>query len=176
MVDSTEPSHWLELSVDSQKFIKEVLWVVLKKEEIAAVRKVVCELVGELAATIMNIKYAEGEQTQCPPEAMNWDGLMEHVSGLLACDSLELVTCGLKIMSILFTFCMNDYSKHKSDLTPMFKQTLEHSDFKVKTAAVDAFTSYLKTAGSNDCKPFVGFIPLVISNTLEIIDKDEELV
>jgi len=175
MVDSTEPSHWLELSVDSQKFIKEVLWQVLRKEEIAAVRKVVCELVGELAATIMNIKYAEGEGSQCPPEAMNWDGLMQQVSGLLACDSVELVTCGLKIMSILFTFCMNDYSKHKSDLAPMFKQTLEHGDFKVKTAAVDALTSYLKTAGFNDCKPFIGFIPVVISNTLEIIDKDEEL-
>jgi hypothetical protein len=176
MVDSTEQSHWMELSSDSQKFIKEILWQVLKKEEIAAVRKVVSELVGELAATIMNIKYAEGDKSQCPPEAMNWDDLMQNVSGLLACESLDLVICGLKIMSILFTFCMNDYSQHKSELAPMFKQTLEHADHKVKNAAIDALMSFLKTAGFDDCKPFIALIPLVISNVLYITEKDEELV
>ena len=178
MVNSTEQSHWLELSTDTQKLVKEVLLQVIKKEEISAVRKVVCELIGELAATLMNIKQMEGAGEKCPwpYEAVNWDNLMQEVSGLLACDSLDLMICGLKIMSILFTFCMNTYSSHKAELAPMFKQSLSHSDHKVKNAAVDTFTSYLKTASPADCKYFSSLVPQVIQNVLELTDKDEELV
>lgn len=175
MVNSSEQSHWLELSTDTQKFVKEVLLQVLKKEEIGAVRKVVCELIGEIAATLMNIKQAEGANCQWPYEAVNWDSLMQEVSGLLASESLDLMICGLKIMSILFTFCMNTYSQHKSELAPMFKQSLAHSDHKVKNAAVDTFTSFLKTASPTDCKYFSSNIPQVISNVLELTDKDEEM-
>lgn len=177
MVNSDERCYWLDLNTDTQKLVKEVLLQAVKKEEIAAVRKVVCELIGELAATMTNIKQEEGgDKCPWPYEAVNWDNLMQEVSGLLACDSLDLMICGLKIMSILFTFCMNTYSSHKAELAPMFKSSLTHSDHKVKNAAIDTFTSYLKTASPADCKYFSSLVPQVISNVLELIDKDEELV
>jgi len=176
MVDAQEECYWLKLTEENQKYLKNLLWEVLKKEQVPAVRRVICELLGELAATIMNYKYTMEEGDQCSPEAITWDDLMVRIWELLSSDDNGLIEGALKIMGILFTFCMNDYAQFKSELVPMFKKTLEHSDHKIKASAIEAFTSFLKTADFQDGAHFNELMPLLFSGVIYILEKDEELV
>jgi len=175
LVDAQEECYWLKLSGENQRAIKEQLWIVLKKEQIPAVRKVICELIGELAATIMNYKYTEEDFKDVSEEGLKWDDLMPRVWELMNSDENGLIEGALKIMGILLTFCMNDFAKFTNELGPMFKRTLEHSDYKIKSAAIEAYASFIKTGDYNDSVHLIELIPLVLTGAIYILEKDEDL-
>lgn len=174
--DSQEESCWDKLTPDNQKTLKALLWEILNKEENITSRKALRELVGELAATVINLKLESEGENDFGVEATTWDNLMPNIWGLLSSSNTILIENALNVLSILFTFCMNNYAQFKEELGNVFKQTLEHEDFKVKGAAIHAFASFLKTADTKDCKYFVSLIPSLLQNVLYVLDKDENAV
>lgn len=172
--DDKETFSWLKLTDETHKYLKAILWEILKKEENPAVRKVLSELVGEIASTAINIRI-KGKPA-CGEEAKKWDGFMIKVWELLSSNVLAWIENALRILSTLFKCCNDEFDSHKEELALVFKQTFEHPELKIKLGTFEAFSSYLQTVTVSSCKSFLELVPLLLTNLLYLIDQDENIV
>lgn len=172
--DDIAESQWPNLTAETQKILKEILIQTLLKETEPSPRKILCELIGELVATIKTMD--DETKKECPEEGRQWDSIMEHIWTLLTSGDITLMGSGLKILGILFKHCHMDFVDHTEQLIQILKQALEHQDIKIKTRAIEALAEFLNIADYKDCKPYADLLPFVLTDILLIIDKDEDLV
>jgi len=167
-------SDWYRLAADTQRIIKESLMQVLLKESEPSCRKIHCELVGELAATI---KTMTGDtKKDCQPEGREWDAINNNIWNFLNSSEVALISSGFKILGILLRYCSFEYVQHAEQLVPILTQALEHNELRIKTVAIETLSEYVENADFKYCKPFIQLVPLVLQNILVILDKNEDLV
>jgi len=167
-------SSWIDLNSETQKIVKESLFELLNKEPDRIVRKGLCDLIGELGATIST--FDESDKPQLGAEAIEWDALMQNLMHYLSSNNNEYIICALKILSVLFLYSGDNYVQYKSELMEIFKKNLENEDIFVKAAAIQALASFLETIDARECKPYAELIPTVLANTVQIIHTNEDLV
>jgi len=170
--DSGE-SDWHKLAGETQKIIKENLMQVLLKESESSCRKILCELVGELAATI---KTMTGDtKKSCAPEGREWDEINNNIWNFLTSSEIALIGSGFKILGILLRYCHFEYVQHAEQLVPILKQAIEHNELRIKSVAIETLSEYVENADFKHCKPFIQLVPLLLDNIIIIIDKNEDL-
>ena len=173
-MDTLDTSLWHKLTAENQKYVKEFLFTALTTEQNPKNLSLLADLIGEVGATI---KLLDPEiQKLCSEEGRQWNDLMQNVWGLLNSGNADLVQSALQIMAILFVNCKNEYAVYKDELLPVFKQTLEHESLKVRGAAIETLCAFLKGVDSKHCKAFADLMPIVFSNLLIFVEKDEDLV
>lgn len=172
-VDTLDTSLWHKLSVENQKYMKEFLFTTLTNEQNPKNLSLLADLIGEIGATI---KLLDPEiQKVCSDEGRQWNDLMQNVWGLLNSGNAALVQSALQIMAILFVNCKNEYAVYKDELLPVFKQTLEHENLKVRGASIETLCAFLKGVESKHCKPFAELLPIVFNNLTLFVEKDEDM-
>ena len=173
-VESTKSSQWHTLPNDTQKFLKTLFIEVLQKEEDGPTRRVLCDLIGELASTIKQLDTVK--KNQMGEEGRQWDSLMQNIWAFLTSGNTVLMESALKILSTLFLYCGKDFAEHKADLYNILKQALEHQDLRVQASAIEAISSFLGSSFTKDCMAFKDLVPLILNSTVTIINKNEDLV
>lgn len=173
-VDELDTSLWHKLTPENQKYIKEFLFTCLTTETNTKNLSLLSDLIGEVGATIKTLKPEI--KKQCSEEGQQWNDLMQNVWTLLNSGNAALVQSGLQIMGILFANCQNEYALYKDELLPIFKQTLEHENLKVRGTAIETLCAFLKGVDSKHCKPFADLLPIVFNNLVIFVEKDEDMV
>lgn len=173
-VEGAHSSEWHKLSNDTHKFVKDALLEVLQKEEDGPTRRVLCDLIGELFATIK--KLDDEKKNAVQDEGKQWDSLMPNVWSFLTSGNTVLMESALKILGILFVYCGKEFAEHTEELFPILKQALEHDNIRVKAGAIDAIANFIATMQTKYCKVFKDLIPLMLQSTVLIVRDNEELV
>ena len=173
-VDSVDTSLWHKLTGETQRFIKDFLFEKLTTEQHPKILSLYADLIGELGATIKTLK--DEPKALCSEEGKQWNELMQNVWSLLNTPNAALIQSALEIMAVLFGYGEKEYAKYKDELLPVFKQFLEYENLKVRNACIATLCAFLKNVDSKDCKPFADLLPLVFSNMIVFIEKDEDLV
>jgi hypothetical protein len=168
---------WIKLNAQTQKMVKEALFQLLDKETEKIVRKAICDLIGEIGATVC-VYEDEGPQNHhsLTQEAMEWPELMGYVMQYLTSDKPINIIAGLKILGVLFSYSPKNYSDHQQELAQIFKSSIEVEDVTIKTAAIECFAAYIENADTKQCKAFMPFIPNVLVTAISIALEDEDLV
>jgi hypothetical protein len=173
-VESFESSQWYKLPNDTQKSLKQLFMEILSKEQDGVTRRLLCDLIGELYATIK--KLSNEKKNQTAEEGKQWDNLMQNVWAFLTSGNTVLMESALKILGILFIYCGQEFAQHQNDLFPILKQSLEHDDLKVKASAIEALSNYVGTVQTKQCQSFQELVPLLLNALLTILSKNEDLV
>ena len=168
---------WIKLNAETQKMVKGALFQLLDKEGEKIVRKAICDLIGEIGATV-SVYEDEGPQNHhnITQEAMEWPDLMGNVMQYLTSDKPANIIAGLKILGVLFSYSPKNYSDHQDELATIFQQSIEVEDLQIRAAAIECFASYIENADTKQCKAFIPFIPKVLVNAIGIALEDEDLV
>jgi hypothetical protein len=167
-------ASWIQLNGDTQKVVKASLFEILNKEQDKIVRKGLCDLIGELGATIAT--YDESDKEKLGPEAIEWTELMQYLFQYLSSDNDEFIISALKILAVLFLYSADNYVQYKDQLIKIFKTNLEHQNLFIKAAAIQAITSFLQIIDAKDCKPYAPLLPIILVDTVQIIEANEDLV
>lgn len=172
--NSQGESKWPYLASETQKFLKDLFISILLKEKESAPRNILCDLIGELIATIktMNKELLD----KCSEEGRQWNSITEDIWAFMTSGNTILMECTLKILGVLFDVCPKDFTQNKEQLKTILKQALDHEDLRVKTSAMQALQLYLVNVQTKDCKIFVDLMPTLLADLLIIIDKNEDLV
>ena len=146
----------------------------LRNESDAGARKVLCDYVGDAAATIQCLD--DDRKKVCGPQAYEWNELMETLWGLLNSGEPTLMESAFKVMSVLFVHCGPNYTAYKEELAVVFKQALVHSNVIVNVSGMVAMSCYLEHNQFKDSKILLDLMPLFISQILTVSKQNEELV
>jgi hypothetical protein len=171
-VESTD-SKWPLVHPDTQKFMKDLLLDMLQNDKDTAARKVLCDFIGDLAATIQCL--SDERKKGCTEEAYTWPSLMPFLWGLLTSSDAGLVENSLRIMGVLFVHCGRLYASYKDELAPVLKQTMTHPVASVNVAAMEALTCYLENVEFKNCKAFIELMPTMLQQTLSVANQNEDL-
>lgn len=171
-VEGAHSSEWHKLKNDTHKYVKQTLLEVLQKEEDGPTRRVLCDLIGELFATIKKLDDEKKDAVQ--EEGKQWD-LMPNIWGFLTSGNTILMESALKILGILFVYCGKEFAEHTQELFPILKQALEHENIRVKAGAIDAIANFIATMQTKYCKVFKDLIPLMLQSVILIVRDNEEL-
>lgn len=176
MSDFAEESDgkWDQLHPDNQKLLKDHLIEMLKNDSDAAIRKVLCDTIGDLAATMECL--TEERKQHCSEEGTKWNGLMETLWGLLSNGTVVQIEGALRIMGLLFVHCGDSYQKYREELLPVFRQTITHANFNISASGMEAFSCFMENAQLKKAKIFIELIPLMLEKTVAIAQEDEEHV
>ncbi len=167
-------SDWYRLNGQTQTIVKESLMQSLLKEPESSCRKILCELVGELAATIKTL--AGDAKKECAPEGREWSEINNNIWAFLNSSEVAQIGSGFKILGILLRYCGFEYSQHAEELVPIIQQALGHNDLKIKSVALETLSEYVENIDFKFCKPFIQLVPLVLDNVIFTIDKNEDHV
>ena len=162
------------LSGDTQEYLKELLLEMLKTDQNTGSRQVLCDFIGDLAATIQCLN--EERKNVCGPQGYEWNNLMQTLWGLLSSEEPILIESALKIMSVLFVHCGQNYANYKDELISVLKQTLVHPSSVVNVSSMEAVSCYLEHVKFKDSKEFMQLMPLILSQTLSVARQNELLV
>jgi len=171
-VESTD-SKWHLLQAETQKFLKDLLLDMLKNDKDQNSRKVLCDFIGDLAATVQCL--SEERKAKCSEEGYSWPNLMTELWGLLTSNDATLIENSLRIMSVLFVHCGRQYGSYKDELVPVLHQTMTHAVPSVNVAAMECMTCYLENVEFKNCKPFIDLIPVMLRQTLAVANQNEDL-
>jgi len=172
--DKDAKSDWVNLTGETQKVVKSLLVESLNKESISSCQKILCDLIGELVATIKTL--TKEERDECAEEGRQWEEINEYIFAFLSSENPVLVGNGLKILGVLFRYCNMDYIQHKEQILQILNQALQQNDLKIKTRAIECLSEYVENVEFKDCKIFVNLVPLLLKTVVDIIDKNEDLV
>ena len=172
--DQDIKSDWVNLTADTQKVVKECLLTALEKEPYSACQKILCDVIGELVATIKTMTKEDREQ--CSEEGRQWQTINDHIFAFLSSNNTVHVGNGLKILGVLFRYCNQDYVDHKQQILQILNQALQQNDLKIKTRAIECLSEYVENVEFKDCKIFIELVPTLLTNILHIIEKNEDLV
>lgn len=165
---------WHRISAQTATFVKNEIFVILSKEPESLVRYQICDFIGEIGGTILNID--EEEAKNVPQENKTWDELMQRIMELWVSKIDTMMEASLKIMTTLFTYVSDEFLKYKTDLYAIFKNGLEHNEIKIKVAAIEAMASWLEIIDSKNTKMYEDLVPLLMNTILYILAKDEDRV
>ena len=167
-------SAWVRINSDSHKLVKQGLFEVLSNEQDKNVRNVLCDLIGELGATIQG--FDQSDKKKLGEEGIQWQELMPNLKEYLSSGKNHFIVSALKILANLFTYAGDDYVEHADDLWKIFQTNLNNDDIQVKAAALEAFGSFVETVDSKDARKFTELIPDALRATVIIVSNNEDLV
>ena len=81
----------------------------------------------------------------------------------------------LQIMSNLFSFGIEMFSKNIADVGALFSQGVQNGDVRIRTAAIQAVGSYVTSSEYKQHKQFEDLIPSMIQATYEVLLLNEDL-
>ena len=145
----------------------------LKNDTDKSSRKVLCDFIGELSATMQCLNKERKEV--CGQEGLEWPELMQTLWSLLTSHDPFLMESSLRIMSILFVHCGRNYTQYRDELIPLFKETLVHASGVVNVATMEAIACFFENVEFKNCKPFYDLMPTFLSQTIIVAGQDEEL-
>jgi len=154
--------------------MKDLLLDMLQNDKDQAARKVLCDFIGDLAATIQCLTGERKEK--CTEEGYSWPNLMTFLWGLLTSADSGLIESSLRIMSVLFVHCGRQYGSYKDELAPILHQTMTHAVPSVNVAAMECLTCYLENVEFKNCKAFLELMPVMLQQTLVVANQNEDLV
>lgn len=153
--------------------VKDNLFGILNRETEKIVRKSLCDLIGEIGATI---SLFEDEPEKVAPEGLEWADLMNNVKTYISSSETNFIICGLKIMGVLFSYSVRNYSSHNEELKKVFAGFLESDNIQIKASALGSFACLVENAEPSECKIFEDLIPKVLVDSVQIALTDEDLV
>lgn len=103
-------SAWVRINADCHKLVKDGLFEVLANEPDKAVRNVLCDLIGELGATIQG--FDQTDKKKLGEEGIQWNELMPNLYEYLKSGKNQFIVAALKILSNLFTYAGDDYVEY----------------------------------------------------------------
>ena len=164
-------SSWPKLTAQTAKKLKEDIFVILTKETASNIRYHICDFIGELAASINNLE--PDDKPNMPEESKEWKQFVPHMMELWMSEAPSMMEGFLKIMSSLFNYDCEHFANYKQDLHTIFKEALQQEDLNIKTAAVDALTSWIAIIPPKDTKMYDDLVPSLLDAVLHVLAKDE---
>jgi hypothetical protein len=153
--------------------IKQNLFDILNREKERIVRKALCDLIGEIGATI---NLFEDEPEKVPVEGRDWADLMPNIQTYMSSNDVNFIICGLKIMGVLFSYSVRNYSSHNAELKKIFEKFLVNENVQIRASALGAFACLVENAEPSECKIFEDLIAKVLVTAVEIVLSEEDLV
>ena len=161
-------NKWSQLLPEHQKHLKQVLIDLLTDKTQLQLFNPLCELIGDLAATIHSEAKNNGNK-----EDSEWDQLDDTLSRFLESDDLSLLGRALRVFSVLYERCPQNYTKYKEKLFPALERALSKEYMDLKVVAMKTFYSFLTMKDHNKLKSMkdtlVDFIRAIISETKVIV-------
>lgn len=165
---------WLKIGGQTAKTIKNEVFIALRDEPTKAVRYQICDLIGELGGTILNIDEEDGKNAS--QDHKTWEELIKMIMELWFSKIDTMLEAAFKIMSTLFSYVSEEFLQYRNDFYTMFKAGMEYSSLEIKAAAVEAMSSWLEIIDSKYCKMYEDLIPLYMETVLFVLAKDEDKV
>lgn len=132
------------------------------------------DIIGEVAATIQCLD--KDRKALCTTEGTEWPQLMQTLWGLLNTGNPMLMESAFKIMGTLFVHCGQLYASYRDELVPIFRQALGHASPTVNVSAMEALSCYTENVEFRSCKAFLDLMPLLLTQTLVVIQQNEDYV
>lgn len=170
--DPDASSAWEKISGQTAKLIKDEIFIALRDETTSSVRIQICNLIGELGATIFILEV----DSQVRFENKSWPELLGRIQELWLSNIDTMMEAALLILSVLFPYAENRFSLLSKSSHTMFKTGMEHDSIEIKAAALNAMSSWLGTCGLKMCKPFEKLIPLMMDTLLVVLAGNEDKV
>ena len=164
---------WVKLAAETQKTLKSELFPILQGETTKNVRHLLCDLIGEVGGTIINL---DEEEAKGNAEARQWPEIMQNIFTFYVQGNDMLKESSLRILITFFTFANQEFAEYKTQLYSIFKSALENSLPDIKLAAIQAFGSYLEICEPKDAKIFEDLLPLLLNTAVFLLSKDEQMV
>ena len=146
----------------------------VRTEKLPSVRNLLCELVGNIGATILDLSEEEAEVDS----DREWPQLIPKILELNeeGANNEELKESALKIATSLFDLTADDFTDDHRKLYIMLKTGLENDSLKIKFAGMQAIESLFSSHELENIKTFEDLFPLMINTASLIVEKDEDLV
>ena len=164
---------WVKLAPETQKVLKSQLFPILQGETTKNVRHLLCDLIGEVGGTIINLDEDEAKGN---PEARQWPEIMQNTFTFYIQGNDMLKESALKILTTFFTFANQEFAEYKTQLYSIFKSSMENNSTDIKLAGMQALGSYLEICEAKDAKTFEDLLPIMLNTAVFLLGKDEQMV
>lgn len=165
---------WYKINAQTAKIVKDEIFLALRDEPTSLVRYQICDFVGEIGGTIMNIDDDEAEKVS--NEHKNWPELIKLIMELWGSKIDTMMEAALKILATLFTYVSDSFIPYKNDFYSIFKTGMECASLDIKTAAIEAMGSWLEIIETKHSKLYEDLVPLLMETVLFVLAKDEDKV
>ena len=164
---------WVKLTPETQKLFKAEIFPILQSETAKNVRHLLCDLIGEVGGTIINLDEDEAPGNA---EAKKWPEIMQNTFTFYVQGNDILKESSLKILTTFFTFANQEFAEYKTQLYSIFKSAMENNLPDIKLAGMQALGSYLEICEAKDARTFEDLLPAMLNTTVFLLGKDEQMV
>jgi hypothetical protein len=154
---------WDALTPQVQEASKKELLNALRNEKERAVSNKICDVVGELGASILSSKGKKG----------SWDELLPLLFEAAIGSDTRMASSALKIFSGLFVFLHKKLQSDAQALKNLFRTGFNSPDAHVKAAAVDAFGSLLSVLQTEEALTYGDLLPELLKTVADIVSLNE---
>ena len=161
---------WTKLTTETQASVKKEIFIILTNESASNIRHHICDLIGEIAGTILSI---DDDSNSLHVEAKTWPDVIQNIFALYESGTPSLIEASLKIIATMFTYASEELGNYRKQLHTIFKNSLEMDDINIKVASIEAIASYIQMSEPKNCKIMEELIPSILNNLLFILSKDE---
>jgi uncharacterized protein (DUF779 family) len=75
----------------------------------------------------------------------------------------------------MLAYCVDSFNNYRPQLLEICKMGIDHSENKIKLAAIECLGSYVESSEYKDWKPFENLIINTLNAIWNIIEKDETM-
>ena len=123
---------WSLLNAETQEFTKQKLFEVLHKEQDHTLRRQIADTIGEIAGSVLSEK------------ADAWPKFVEYIWALFGTNTPNASVSAFNILETFLSYAPDVFTKHRNELYAVFKNSLIHSDIKIKSAGLKALSTHLQ--------------------------------
>ena len=164
-------NSWSLLNGQTSNKIKDEVFVILTKESQSSIRSHICDFIGEMAASIENLD--PDDKAKMPEESKEWKQYVPRMMELWMSKAPTMMEAFLKILSAQFSYDSGQFTNYKDDLFTVFQEALVNDDLNIKTAAVEAMTSWISILPPKDVRVYENLVPSLLDAVLHVLAKDE---
>lgn len=162
-------SAYRALPPPSQEAFRRNVLILLTRVEDEQVKRMVADLIGNVAAAIL-------EDKQLPaPVAQRWPDLVPHLFELFAAQGAPAnVVCVLKVFDCLFAQAMHAVGEYLPQLAKLFEATFAQQPQRCKLQALETLVTLLQAMKRKDLKHVRRLKPHVLGFLGGLVDAREE--
>ena len=123
---------WTLLNNDTQEFIKAKLFQLLEKEQDHTLRRQIADTIGEIAGSVLSEKSDA------------WPKFVECIWLLFSANNANCTIAAFNILETFLSYAPDVFTKYRNELYAVFKNSLIHSDIKIKSAGLKALSTHLQ--------------------------------
>jgi len=123
---------WTLLTPETQEFAKQKLFEVLHKEQDPTLRRQIADTIGEIAGSVLSDK------------ADAWPKFVEYIWALFGTGTPAASISAFNILETFLSYAPSVFIKHRNELYAVFKNSLIHSDVKIKAAGLRALSTHMQ--------------------------------